>query len=177
VAHASNPARVGLAITGNGIAFTGGKAMRFGMLRLENAVGSERMDLPIRIQTQYYTGATFATNSADNCTSISAANAAFISTSYMGGITATNMNSVNITGLGATFASGLGNLTLTRPLPQPATAGAVTLTIDLGAESKSYLKGNWGVTTYDANPSSRDAFGLYGVQSQPNNFIYFRENY
>jgi hypothetical protein len=31
------------------------------------------------------------------------------------------------------------------------------------------------VPTYTADPSSRAAFGLYG--GQPNNFIYFRENY
>ena len=64
---------------------------------------------------------------------------------------------------------------MTRPLPAPAAPGAVTLTVDLTAEAKSYLKGNWGVTTYTADPRSRAAFGLYG--SQPNNFIYFRENY
>ena len=52
------------------------------------------------------------------------------------------------------------------------------------AAARSYLLGRWNdaadpdgnaSTAYDDNPSSRAAFGLYG--SQPNNFIYFRENF
>jgi hypothetical protein len=176
VIFAANPAAFGQVLTaGGGIAFSGSKSMRFGILRLENAVGSEKLDLPVPIQTQYYTGTTFTRNTDDNCTSISAANIAF--SSYFGGITATNMNSANISGLGATFSSGFGSLTLAKPSPTPASAGAVTLTIDLTAEAKSYLKGNWGVPAYTADPNSRAAFGLYGSQGQPNNFIYFRENY
>ncbi|MGH8742383.1 MAG: DUF6701 domain-containing protein, partial [Burkholderiales bacterium] len=69
----------------------------------------------------------------------------------------------------------VGSLTLTKPTPVPGSPGAVTLTIDLAAEAKSYLKGNWGVPAFTADPTSRAAFGLYG--SQPNNFIYFRENF
>jgi MSHA biogenesis protein MshQ len=145
------------------------------MLRLENAVGSERLDLPVPIQAQYYTGSTFTRNTDDACTSISAAYAAF--SSYFGGVTATNMNGSHITPVTMTLSSGVGSLTLTAPSPTPGSAGAVTLTIDLNAEAKSYLKGNWGVPAYTADPSSRDAFGLYGIQNQPNSLIYFRENY
>jgi hypothetical protein len=50
--------------------------------------------------------------------------------------------------------------------------------------ARSYLLGRWndaanpdgiGTTAYDDNPSARAAFGLFGAQ--PNNFIYFRENF
>ena len=151
----------------------GSAALRFGLVRLENAVGSEKLNLPVPIQLQYYNGTSFTKNTDDTCTSISTANFGF--GSYSGGITATNMNGTHVSGLGTAFSSGF--FTLTAPSPTPASAGAVTLTIDLTAEAKSYLKGNWGVSTYTADPSSRDAFGLFGVQGQPNNFIYFRENY
>ncbi|HUF79722.1 MAG TPA: DUF6701 domain-containing protein, partial [Burkholderiales bacterium] len=151
----------------------GTTAVRFGRLRMENAVGSEKLDLPIPIQVQYWAGTAFQTNTADSCTSITATNIQF--SDYFGGIDATNMNSANVSGLGAPFASGVGSFTLTKPLPAPGSPGAVTVTVDLSAEAKSYLKGNWGVPTYTADPRSRAAFGLYG--GQPPNFIYFRENY
>ncbi len=146
--------------------------LRFGRLRLDNAVGSQTLDLPIPIRLEYWAGTAFITNAADTCTTISAANIGL--SSYAGGITNANVTAANLTPATVVF-SGTGSLTVTKPLPAPATPGAVTLTVDLTAEAKSYLKGNWGVTTYTADPRSRAAFGLYG--SQPNNFIYFRENY
>jgi MSHA biogenesis protein MshQ len=172
VVFASNPARFGQASAGNGMAFSNGKQMRFGRLRLENAVGSEKLDLPIAIQTQYWTGTAFQTNSADNCTTLSAANISL--SDHFGGITPANTPNANIT-VGGAFSAGVGSLTLTKPSPAPGSPGAVTLTVNLTAEAKSYLKGNWGVATYTADPKSRAAFGLYG--GQPHNFIYFRENY
>jgi len=149
--------------------------LRFGRLRLDNAVGSQTLDLPIPIRLEYWAGTAFVTNIADTCTTISAANIGL--GSYTGGITNANVTPANLTPGTIVFSAnpGVGSLTVTKPLPAPATPGAVTLTVDLTAEAKSYLKGNWGVTTYTADPRSRAAFGLYG--SQPNNFIYFRENY
>jgi len=51
----------------------------------------------------------------------------------------------------------------------------VLLTPDLAAAGRSYLRGRWGGATWDQDPSATAAFGLYG--SQPQNFIFFRENY
>ena len=173
VAFAGNPAAFGAATSGNGMNFTGGnKDMRFGRLRMQNASGSEKIDLQIPLQTQYWTGTGFLTNNADGCTSLSAVNLAF--SAYTGGISAANMNAANIS-LGGAFALGVGNLKLTKPSPAATSPGSTTLTINLAAEAKSYLQGNWGVATYTANPSARAAFGLYGAQ--PRNFIFFRENY
>jgi hypothetical protein len=147
--------------------------LRFGRLRLENAVGSEKLDLPIPILTQHWNGTAFQTNDADGCTTISAANVLF--SNYFGAITPANMDGTHVSGLGGAFSAGFGSLTLTKPTPTPGSPGAVTVTVDLSAEGKSYLKGDWGVSTYTADPSARAAFGLYG--GQPSNFIYFRENY
>jgi len=148
-------------------------AVRFGRLRMQNAAGSEKVDLVIPLQAQYWTGTGFLTNTADTCTSLSAGNLGF--SAYTGGITAGNMNAANIS-LGGAFALGAGNLKLTKPTtPVPTAPGSTTLTIDLAAESKTYLQGNWGVPSYSANPSARAGFGLFGAQ--PRNFIFFRENY
>jgi MSHA biogenesis protein MshQ len=151
----------------------GTTAVRFGRLRMENAVGSEKLDLPISIQLQYWAGTAFQVNAADSCTPIAAANIQL--SDYFGGIDNTNVTAANLSPANLVFASGVGNLTVTKPLPAPTSPGAVTLTVNLTAEAKSYLKGNWGIPAYTADPKSRAAFGLYG--GQPHNFIYFRENY
>lgn len=147
-------------------------ALRFGRLRLENAVGNEKLDLPIPMRVQYWGGTAFQTNTVDNCTSLTAGN--FALSDYAGGIDATNTGNGNIS-LGGAFASGAGSLTLTKPTPAPGSSGAVTLAVNLTAEAKSYLKGNWGVATFTADPKARAAFGFFG--SQPSQFIYFRENF
>lgn len=172
VAFAANPAAFGAATAGNGIAFSGGKDMRFGRLRLLNASGSANLDLTIPLETQYWTGAGFQTNTLDGCTSLSAVNLAF--SAYSGGINAGNMNAANIS-LGGAFAAGIGSLKLTKPTPAPASPGSTTLTVDLAAETKIYLQGNWGTPSYTANPASRAAFGTFGAQ--PRQFIFFREIY
>ena len=48
--------------------------IRFGRLKLTNAHGSELLNLPVPVETQYWNGAVFVTNTADSCTSLSAAN-------------------------------------------------------------------------------------------------------
>lgn len=73
VAYASNPVRFGAATAGNGIAFSGtggGKALRWGRLKLSNALGSEFVDLALPIEAQYYNGVSFVTNADDGCTSL-----------------------------------------------------------------------------------------------------------
>lgn len=147
---------------------------RFGRLRMQNASGSEKIDLVVPLQAQYWTGSGFETNTADGCTSLSTTSLTF--SAYTGGITAANMSNPANISLGGAFVSGVGSLKLIKPTtPVPTIPGSVTLTIDLAAESKTYLQGNWGVPTYTANPSARAGFGLYGAQ--PRNFIFFRENY
>ncbi|MEO8143246.1 MAG: DUF6701 domain-containing protein, partial [Betaproteobacteria bacterium] len=169
----ANPARFGAATAGNGIAFTSGKQMRYGRLRLGNASGTEKLDLAVPLVAQYWSGTGFATNTADGCTTLSASNLAF--SAYTGGITGSNMGAANIS-LGGAFASGIGSLKLIKPTtPVPTTSGAATLTLNLAAESKSYLKGNWGVATFTADPGARVSFGSFSAQ--PRQFIFFRENY
>ena len=149
--------------------------VRFGRLRMLNASGSEKLDLPIPTQVQYWNGTLFTTNTADSCTTLAVANMAF--SARTGGITASNMNATNISPpTTVPFTSGVANLKLIKPTtPVPTTSGSATLTVNLTAETKAYLKGNWGVSTFTADPSSRASFGTFS--SQPSNFIFFRENY
>jgi hypothetical protein len=169
VAFAGNPARFGTATAGNGIAFGGGKTMRFGRLKLSNAHGSELLNLPIPIGTEYWNGTAFVPNVQDNCTLISsAANVTF--GNYQGGINAGNMASPGNVNLGGAFVSGKGSLTLTKPTPRPTTKGSVDITIDLAVENKTYLRTG---PTFSSNPTARATFGIY----KRGPIIYLREMY
>jgi hypothetical protein len=183
VTYASNPASFGAATAGNGIAFSGGKPMRFGQLALGNALGSEVLNLPIPIQTQYWNGTSFVTNTLDSCTTITASNIAL--SNYQGALTSGNLPSGNIS-TGGTFNAGIGNLKLTKP--SSAVNGSVDLCVDLGGDAtcvatpagKSYLQGVWSGTTYTLDPRARAAFGFSkgsysGGGLDP--FVYQRENY
>ena len=174
--------------TGTGISFDSGVEMRFGVLKLTNAHGSELLDLPIPIEAQYWNGTVFAVNTLDNCTTLALANVALAN--YKKGLNATNMDSTHIIPGGA-FASGKGSLKLTKPTP--AAAGSIDIAINLGVVSpdqscltwtptvptstgadKSYLRGKWCGANYDRDPSGRITFGVY---KNANQFIYLREMY
>ena len=140
-----------------------GVSLRFGRLKLSNAYGSELLDLPIPIETQYWNSTAFVTNSADNCTTIQSTNIALVKTPS--GCTTTVSGNVS-------FNTGLGNLKLTKP----GAKCTADITVNLAAESpsKAYLQGKWSGVNYDQNPTARATFGVYKGN---NNFIYLRENY
>jgi MSHA biogenesis protein MshQ len=81
------------------IAFDAGNVFYYGRLKLSNANGSELLNLPIPVQTQYWNGTTFITNSADNCTTLIPGN---IKLTAPLGVSAT---------VGGAFSSGVGSLT------------------------------------------------------------------
>ncbi len=66
-AAAPNPVTFG---SGTGISFSTGATQYYGRLALRDAVGSELLDLPMPLTTQYYLSTTqgFTTNTADSCT-------------------------------------------------------------------------------------------------------------
>jgi hypothetical protein len=172
----------------------GSTGIRYGRLRMHNAVGSEQLALPVPMEVQYWSGTAFVTNGDDSCTSLSRAN--FTLGSYTPNLNAceTILNPAAVT-----FGGGTATMTLTAP----GESGSVLVTANTGSvaagnycnavggaelpatpAARSYLLGRWNDaanpdgnanTAYDDNPSSRAAFGLFGAQ--PNNFIYFRENF
>jgi len=157
----------------NPIAFDAGNEFRYGQLKLFNAYGSDLLNLPVPIQTQYWNGTSFVTNTADNCTALSTNNVKL--TTPPAGVSAT---------VGA-FASGVGSLTLSPPTS--ATYAAVNLCVDLGVDpvggtvctatiaNLPYLQSLWAPgTNYNNDPGARATFGVY---KGTNEFIYLRENY
>jgi MSHA biogenesis protein MshQ len=167
-----NPVSFGTATAGNGIAFAGGataKQMRFGRLKLGNAFGSELLDLPIPIETQYYnSGGVYVTNVNDNCTSIALGNLVLSSGTPT---------------IGGAFVSGKGNLKITKPLSKVS----INLCIDLDGPTPTdpscvaptpanmpWLQWKWSGATFDKDPSARATFGVF---KNADEFIYLRENF
>lgn len=172
--------------------------VRYGRLRMQNALGSGRIGLPVAAETQYWNGSTFVRNGDDDCTSIPR-NAIALG-SFVGALAPAPNCKTYIQQDPVTFTGGVGALTLAAPTG--GATGSVLLTPNLGATaagafcadsasppgaaaaaSLPYLLGRWNdtdddadaSTAYDDSPAARAAFGLYG--SQPGNFIYFRENF
>lgn len=186
-AYAANPAQFGAASAGNGIAFDGGKAQRFGRLRLQNAYGPESLPLRVGLETQYWNGTGFVLNTLDDCTALNREHVA------LGGYTQ-NLNACDTAAVEAGVTLSGGQATLTLAAAGAGNSGTVTLTPVLGAlgaerycpakgggdaaavsADRAYLQGAWSGAAWDDNPAGQAAFGLYG--SQPKNFIFFRENY
>ncbi len=172
--------------TGSGIAFDSGNEFRYGRFRLGNAFGSELLDLPIPAEAQYWNGTVFVTNSADNCTMITATNVTM--GNYLANLSACK-TAISISGR---LSSGKSNLKLFKP--GAGNNGSVDVTVNLGAAATGqtcvaplpaaqqaataanqlYLQGKWTGTSYNQNPRVRATFGVY---KNANELIYMRELY
>ncbi|MHB1333360.1 MAG: DUF6701 domain-containing protein [Sulfuriferula sp.] len=171
---------------GSGMAFDAGNLFRYGRLKLSNAFGSELLDLPIPVEAQYWNGNVFVTNTADNCTTITAANIAM--GNYLPNLSPC-MTAISVSGR----LSGGKSSNLKLVKPGAGNNGSVDLTVNLGATAsgqtcvappttqqsvtaanQSYLQGKWSGTNYNQNPQGRATFGVY---KNANEFIYMREMY
>ena len=172
---------------GTGIAFDSGNLFRYGRLKLANANGTPVLDLPLRLETQYWNGTTFVTHAADHCTILAVSNIAL-------GAYQKNLNACETILSPAptlTFRGGVALPKLTKP--GSANNGSVDWTVNLGstatgntclavggaesaatAANRPYLQGKWGGASYNQNPTARATFGVYKGASE---FIYLRENY
>ena len=157
----------------------------YGQIHLNNASGTEALNLPIPMQTQYWNGFAFVTNTADNCTTVTAGNIA------MGNYQKNLAPCETATSIIGPFVRGLSNLKLLAPGANHN--GSVDLTVNLAGVSTgqtcltsggtqstatvaglSYLQGKWTGTSYDLNPTARATFGIY---KNANQFIFMREVY
>lgn len=173
VAFAGNPARFGAPAAGNGIAFAGGKAMRWGRLALENAYGPELAALSVPLLLQSFNGSAFVPNSLDSCTSLPVAQLAM--TSAFGTVAAPGplrVNALNPNTTTATlggFSGGIGSLTLSPP--GNGGDGYVDLRANLAA--LPWLRFDWnGNGVHDNDPTARASFGIH--KGRPR-LIYQRE--
>ncbi len=177
---------------GSGIAFDSGNAFRYGRLRLSNAHGSELLNLPVSMETQHWTGTSFITNTADQCTTITNANMLLRNPQKNLALGETGIT------VGGTFSNGKStNLMLNKPSGGDGLYnGSVDICVDLGTDTPSagsppatntapvciattpanmpWLQGRWSEINYDDDPVVRGTFGIY---KNANENIYMREVY
>jgi MSHA biogenesis protein MshQ len=182
VAYSTNPARFGQASAGNGIAFSTGKTLRFGRLRLSGASGSQLLPLDVPFEVQYWTGTFFATNTADTCTTVTGDNVALGNS--MGNL---GVNETTVT-VGA-LAAGRGAIRLSAP--GAGNNGSLDVALNLGTGTSvvvcpaftpaaaepgalTHLRGQWCGAAYDRDPTARVRFG---ISSGSDERIYMREDY
>lgn len=177
----------------------GSAVLRYGKLSVDNAFGSERLSLPVKLTAWYYAGSPtgWVVNTADACTAT---------------LTLTPYNTTGTTadcyGSCSSATSGAaGSLLLQRPAGNtgaglavaaaPTPTAAVSLssgqayvvlraplisgTPTAGALDFIFIAPSWLKTKstagYDADPVGRITFGVYGPTTNKSKFIYFRENY
>lgn len=158
--------------------------VRLGRLRLFNAFGTEKANLEMTVQAQYWTGKSWIVNSLDTCTSLPANAFNLIAPPSGTGVS----GPVSIT-------NGQGILTLTKP--NPTTTASVDLALNLGATGSgsdtsclashggtpanlSWLRGIYPTGSAcpgtNIDPSARATFGLYS-NPEKRKAIHIRETY
>jgi hypothetical protein len=156
----------------------GSTELRFGTLKLDNAYGSELLDLRVPVRAMYLKTAPgqFATNDLDNCTPLAAGNVAI--GNFKAPLAGLAIGTINpITG-------GLGSIVLTKPGVTGSADIALNLTntaTDASCNTShpattganlSWLQGNWCGAGFDKDPNARVKFG-----SPKAPYIYLRERY
>lgn len=144
--------------------------LRYGRLALQNAYGSELLDLPMPLTAEYWDGSSWVLN-ADSCT--------VLNIPTIGNGLALNLANAGLTAA-STWNSPLasGNAGLSLSAPGATHTGYVDVTID----SPDWLDFNWdGLDQggdgdlFDDKPTARATFGIYNTGNT--NFIYIRELY
>ncbi len=149
-------------------------------MRIQNAYGSELLDLPMPLLVQYWNNGSWMLNSNDICTT--GVNLTLTDPTPADGLIPSEVcvldtGSPGSSGLGCTSAAavskrfkqpaGNGNFNLILKAPGAGNTGSM----DATAVVPNWLKFNWtgsGIT----NPSGRATFGIYKTP-----IIYLRENF
>lgn len=169
---------------GGGIAFSSGAEMRYGRVRIANAVGSELVNLPVTAVTEYYSGPAtgFVKNGADSCTSgVALAFSGFTKSLAPGETCALDAGAPGSSGVGCAAAAPSGER-----FAEPPLAGDFNLRLAapgagneggllIGASVPAWLRFDWNAATPgDEDPAGQVTFGIYGGDSHQ---IYLREVY
>jgi MSHA biogenesis protein MshQ len=174
---APNPVSFGSA---TGILFSTNAAQYYGRLALRDAVGSELLDLPMALTTQYYLSTTqgFTTNLIDNCTSAPAIALSNFRLPLTSGKTCVrDSGSPGASGAGCAVAAPVatafkapaasGNFNLVFAAPGTGFNGAMTV---IGT-APAWLQYTW---SGGVNPNGIAAFGVFSGQTSR---VYQREVY
>ncbi len=163
--------------------------LRFGRVRLSNAVGSQARPLILALAAQYWNGSYFDVNTLDSCTALAATTVSF-------GNLRRTLTAADTAVSGSSFALFSGRGALTLAAPSGGRYGTVDVSLSLGSSATdasclqpwtpgtgdaattganlSFLRGAWCGSSYANDPSARATFGLYrGADT----VIYQRENY
>ena len=181
IAATSNPVVFG---SGTGVAFNSGAAVRYGRVRLNTAVGSELVDLPVAMTAEYYAGSStgFVVNTADTCTTnVSLAFSGYTKNLGAGETCVRDSGSPGGSGGGCTAAApapqrfkqppALGNFNLQLAAPGAGNSGSVLI----NGTVPIWLRYDWNTATSgDENPSGQATFGIFGGETRQ---IYMREVY
>ena len=163
-------------------------ALRYGRLRLSNAIGAADRALALPVVAQHWTGSNFDTNTLDSCTTLPTSSISF------GNLRRTLTPADTAASAGITLAAGIGTLKLAAPLA--GRSGSVDVALSLGTNAAdasclqpwspgsgdaatsgatlAHLRGAWCGSTYDKDPAARATFGQ---QRDNNALLYRRENY
>jgi MSHA biogenesis protein MshQ len=148
-------------------------AMRMGRLQMQNAHGSELLNLPIPLEAQYWNGSAYVRNASDSCTTIPASS--LIYSGFQSNLAAcetyTFMSS-------AAMSVGRASLSLTKP--GNGNSGSVNLAVNVGStasgstctSSSSSSATAAGMAWFGTNPSAKATFGIHKTP-----LIYLRENF
>ena len=174
---AANPVTFG---SGTGISFSTSATQRYGRLALRDAAGSELLDLPMSLTTQYYLSATqgFTTNSDDMCTVAPALSFSNYQLSLAAGETCVrDSGSPGSSGVGCATAAPVtsrylsvasgGSFNLHLAGPGAGNSGALSVT----ATAPAWLQYTWGAST------SPVGLGTFGVFPGPASRVHQREVY
>ncbi|MEQ1635751.1 MAG: DUF6701 domain-containing protein [Methylococcales bacterium] len=157
--------------------------LRYGRVALQNAHGSELLDLPMSMRAEYWNGNAWITNTDDVCTS-GVSLSAPVDPILADGLIPSELcvldtGSLGASGMGCTTAGTLiqqfkqppsiGDFNLQFKAPGAGNAGA----LDITATVPDFLKFNWKGAG-DINPTARATFGVYKGSK---GVIYFREVY
>jgi MSHA biogenesis protein MshQ len=181
-AAAPNPVSIGSA---GGIGFSTSPTQYYGRLALRDAVGSELLDLPMALTTQYYLSTTqgFTTNTIDNCTTLAAPSIAF--SKFLVNLTSAqacvrDSGKPGLSGAGCAAAAPVatafkatassGNFNLVFAAPGSGFNGAMTVT----ATAPAWLQYGWNSAVGNTNPAGIGAFGVFSGQASR---VYQREVY
>jgi MSHA biogenesis protein MshQ len=173
IAPLTNPVTIG---SPSGISFDAGQAIRYGRIRIANALGSERVDLPVRMLAEYYAsgGAGFVTNTDDTCsTNVALAFSGHTQNLNPGETCVRDSGSPGASGGGCAAAAPLG-LRYTEPpgsgnfdlrLAAPGTGNTGSVLVD--GTVPAWLRFDWNAgTPGDENPTGQATFGLFGGESR-----------
>lgn len=167
VEFSGNAAQVGAKTSGDGIDFyanglveQANKTMRYGRLRLENAVGSERLPLPVPVRVEYFDASLggsggFVRNTDDTCTD------ATDNDIVLDPDTFTSVDSVEID-------AGKGEI----KLDAPEAPGLVGVTFELGPSLPWLRPDTDDDGQFDDDADATASFGRFGGEDRQ---IYLRE--